>query len=439
MFKCYKCGHKQRDPGKCEVCGSATAFLPDNFSELSGKNMTDRSGEGIWKYSTLLPDFTHKVTLGEGQTPLLKANRLGQSLDADLYIKNESVNPTGSYLDRGSAIAVSYAVSAGKKEVLCESNGNIGASLAAYSVRAGISCSLYYNEIKSLGKLYQTLAYGARAIKGLMPERVEESVYISGESDSYFLTGMKTLSYEIYEKARDMFDYIFMSVGEGGGISMLFAGFQDLLELYRTKIPALVGVYLSNKSSVVDDLVTGGIHSALADFAIKVTNGFKIKVEDQEVIEAERLLARAEGLFAEPSAAVALAGLIKAVDWNLVSRRSKILYILTGTGLKDPVVIGTFLGLKERGSSEETMVNVNDTKKTILNVLYISPAYGYYIWKKLRELGVEKTLPDVYIALKHLQKEGLIEVKEVKEEGRVSKLYQLTQKGKKFVELFLSY
>ncbi|MGC8593472.1 MAG: pyridoxal-phosphate dependent enzyme [Nitrososphaeria archaeon] len=439
MFKCYKCGHKQRDPGKCEVCGSATAFLPDNFSELSKKSIVDYSREGIWRYSALLPDFSKKVTLGEGQTPLLKATRLSQTLGVDLYIKNESVNPTGSYLDRGSAIAVSYAASSGKKEVLCESNGNIGASLAAYSVRAGLSCSLYYNEVRSLGKLYQTLAYGARAIKGQLPEILSDGVHVSGESDSYFLTGMKTLSYEIFEKAKDAFDYIFMSVGEGGGISMLFAGFQDLLELYKIRIPALVGVYLSDRSNVVDDLVPGGIHSALADFSIKVTNGFKVKVEDQEVIEAEKLLARAEGLFAEPSASVALAGLIKAIDWNLISKGSRILYVLTGTGLKDPVVIGTFLGVKERGGSEETVTNMSDTKKAILNMLYLSPAYGYYIWKKLRELGIEKTLPDVYVALKHLQKEGLIEVKELKKEGRISKLYQLTQRGRKFVELFLSY
>ncbi len=439
MFKCYKCGHKQRDPGKCEVCGSTTAFLPDNFSDLSGKSIIDQFGEGIWKYSIVLPNFNKKITLGEGQTPLLKAYRLSQILGVDLYIKNESVNPTGSYLDRGSAIAVSYAISTGKKEILCESNGNIGASLAAYSVRAGISCSLYYNEIKSLGKLYQTLVYGAKAIKGVMPDHADASSHISGESDSYFLTGMKTLSYEIFEKARDTFDYIFMSVGEGGGISMLFAGFQDLYELYKIKVPALTGVYLTDKSAVVDDLVTGGMHSALADFSIKVTNGFKIKVEDQEVIEAEKLLARAEGLFAEPSASVALAGLIKAVDWNLISKGSKVLYILTGTGLKDPVVIGTFLGLKEKGSAEEIITSMSDTKKAILNMLYVSPAYGYYIWKKLRELGVEKTLPDIYVALKNLQNEGLIEVKEIKKEGRVSKLYQLTQKGKKFVELFLSY
>ncbi|MFP3224622.1 MAG: pyridoxal-phosphate dependent enzyme [Nitrososphaeria archaeon] len=439
MFKCYKCGHKQRDPGRCEVCGSATTFVPDNFSDIAGKEIADLSQEGIWRYSSLLPNFMEKITLGEGQTPLLKAYRLSKSLGVELYIKNESVNPTGSYLDRGSAIAVSYAVFAGKKEIACESNGNVGASLAAYSVRAGLSCSLYYSEIRSLGKLYQTLAYGAKAIKGKIPENVDSNVHVSGESDSYFLTGMKTLSYEIFEKARDMFDYIFMSVGEGGGISMLFAGFQDLFELYRIRIPSLVGVYLTNRSNVVDDLVTGGMHSALADFAIKVTNGFKIKVEDEEVIEAEKMLARAEGLFAEPSASVALAGLIKAVDWNLLNKGSKILYILTGTGLKDPVVIGTFLGIKDRNGSDEVITKMSDTKKAILNILYVSPAYGYYIWKKLKEFGIEKTLPDVYVALTNLQKEGLIEVKEVKKEGRTSKLYELTQKGRKFVELFLSY
>ncbi len=434
MFKCYKCGHKQRDPGKCEICGSLTAYLPDNFSEMNASNIVDLGGEGVWRYAPLLPSFKIKVSLGEGMTPMLKAERLSKLLGINLFIKNESVNPTGSYLDRGSAVALSYAASSGKQQIICKSLGNISASVAAYSVRAGLGCILYYDEARSLGKLYQTLAYGARAIKGKPPENFPENYYITGESDSYFLTGMKTLSYEIIEKQKEKIDYVFISVGEGGGISMLYAGFQDMSEILKIRIPSLVGVYLTSKSEIADDLAVEGLHSDLANFSINVTNGFKIKVDDDEIIDAEKLLARAEGMFAEPSAAVALAGLIKAVDWNLIPKNSNVVYVLTGSGLKDPISIGTLLGIKEKKALE----SVNDTKKSILHILYVSPSYGYEIWKKLKELGVEKTLPDVYVALKKLEAEGFIKSKTTTKNGRTSKVYELTDKGKKYVEVFLT-
>ncbi|MGC8568443.1 MAG: pyridoxal-phosphate dependent enzyme [Nitrososphaeria archaeon] len=439
MFKCYRCGHKQREPGTCEICGSVTAFVPDNFTAISDMKQLASENDGIWRYASMLPDFPTKVTLGEGNTPLIRANRLSSLLGVDLYIKNESVNPTGSYLDRGSAVAISYAASYGKKEIHCESRGNVGASLAAYAVRAGLGCSLYYSEIKSLGKLYQTLAYGAKLVKGQLPEVLPPSAHVSGEMDSYFLTGLKTLSYEIFEKKPNFFDYIFISVGEGGGISMLFAGFQDTEELFKARVPALVGVYLSAQNSIVDDLSTSGIHGTLADFSISVTGGFKIKVEDSEIVEAMRVLARSEGLFAEPAAAVALAGLIKAVDWGLVGKNSRVLYILTGSGLKDPVAIGTLIGVKARQEEEEGAPGINDTKKAILNILYVEPAYGYRIWKKLKEMGIEKTLPDVYIALKDLLNDGLIKATTTARGGRFSKIYELTTKGRKYVELLLSY
>lgn len=442
MFKCYVCGKIQRMSGQCLSCGSLTVYYPEN-EQLKKIGRTGTNINGIWKYSNLLPKVEKIITLGEGNTPLIYSEKIKNMLKAgSIMIKNESVNPTGSFLDRGSSVAVSYAVSNRYKGIKCFSSGNLGASLAAYSARAGIPCAVYATRKLITGKLYQTMCYGASVIfydeqQNIEPLKAQEGQYITGESDTIFLSGLKTISYEIFEQTSELPDYIFVSVGEGGALSMIYSGLVDLKEAgLIDKIPRLVGVRVKNHSTVADDLSAPLLNFRAAEKALNDSAGFMINVKDEEILEATAILAKSEGLFAEPSAAVALAGLFNAFYENMLEHNSKVLYVLTGTGLKDPVAIGALIDVRPKRNTAE--IQIGKTKKAILEILYSKRSHGYEIWKKLKEFGIKDTLPAVYISLSDLKKDGLIKGENATLNGRKIVVYELTDSGKRITGLLLS-
>lgn len=444
MFKCYVCGNVQQNSGKCSVCGNLTVYYPLKY-EVKKIKITAIRANGIWNYRNLLPPVDKIVSLGEGNTPLIYSEKIKNELNASsLMIKNESVNPTGSFLDRGSSVAVSYAISNKYRGIKCFSSGNLGASLSAYSAKAGIPCSVYATKNVITGKLYQTMCYGASVnFYGDQQDAINESqkllegFYTTGESDTIFLSGLKTMAYEIFEQTTKLPDYIFVSVGEGGALSMIYSGLADLKEAgLLGEMPRLVGVRVKNHSAVADDLFVQKINSKAAEKALYESNGFMIEVEDEEILKATAMLAKLEGLFAEPSATVALAGLYKAVNENKIDKKANILYVLTGTGLKDPVAIGALIDIRPKSSVAD--VQIGKTKKAILEILYSRRAHGYEIWKKLRELGINDTLPAVYISLGDLKKDELIKGENVTVNGRNIVLYELTDSGKRIAGLLLS-
>jgi len=443
MFKCYACGNVQENPGPCQVCGNLTIYHPssDEIRKLARGNL---NSFGIWRYRSFLPQVSDIVSLGEGNTPLIYSEKIKKELNAgSLIIKNESVNPTGSFLDRGSSVAVSYALSNKYRGVKCYSSGNLGASLSAYSAKAGILCSVYTTKKVVTGKLYQTMCYGAAVNfyddqqKAISESKLaSDEFYATGEGDGVFLSGLKTIAYEIYEQAKNMPDYIFLSVGEGGGLSMLYAGFVDLYEAgLIDKLPHLIGVRVKDRSTIADDLLAKMTNLNAVERALKDTDGFMVEVEDDEILKAMSALAKLEGLFAEPSAAVALAGIYKVFNERKIDPGANIVYLLTGTGLKDPVAIGALLDIRIK--RDVTEIQIGNTKKAILEILYKKRAHGYEIWKKLREFGIDVTLPAVYISLSDLGKEGLIKGESHNINGRNTVLYELTDSGKRMASLLM--
>ncbi len=443
MFRCYICGNVQETGGKCHVCGNLTAYYPlrDEIRKLEGGNV---NSAGIWHYRSLLPQVSDIISLGEGNTPLIYSEKIKNELNAgSLIIKNESVNPTGSFLDRGSSVAVSYALSNKYRGVKCFSSGNLGASLSAYSAKAGISCSVYATRKIVTGKLYQTMCYGATVNfyddqqKAISESRLAlEGFYITGEGDTIFLSGLKTTAYEIFEQTKKLPDYIFLSVGEGGGLSMIYAGLVDLHEAGLIgEIPRLIGVRVKNHSTIADDLLAQMANLNAAEKALKDTDGFMVEVEDDEILKSMSTLAKSEGLFAEPSAAVALAGIYKVFNEHKIDTRANIVYVLTGTGLKDPVAIGALLDIRLK--RDVTEIQIGKTKKAILEILYRKRAHGYQIWKKLKEFGIDDTLPAVYISLNDLKNDGLIKGESLNANGRNIVLYELTDSGKRMASLLL--
>ena len=319
----------------------------------------------IQKYRAYLPEIKDSaiVSLNEGNTPLVRAIRVPSILgiDAEVYFKYEGANPTGSFKDRGMTMAISKAVEAGSKGVICASTGNTSASAAAYAARAGLKCTVLIPDGKiALGKLSQAIQFGAIVlpVNGNFDEALELVKQISEKHDitlvnslnPYRIEGQTTGAYEICDSLGAAPDYQFMPVGNAGNISAYWAGYKRYFEAKKTgSKPAMMGYQAAGAAPIV--LGHAVKHPETIATAIRIGNPASWKtaekardesggtidmVTDEEIIAAYDMLSKKEGIFAEPSSCASLAGLIKYCKKNKPESGSKIVCILTGNGLKDP-------------------------------------------------------------------------------------------------------
>ena len=317
----------------------------------------------IKKYVKYLPvsDSTPVVSLCEGNTPLIKAKNLASviGLDAEIYFKYEGLNPTGSFKDRGMTMAVTKAVESGSNAIICASTGNTSASAAAYAARAGIKCHVLIPDGHiAMGKLSQAMMYGANviAIDGNFDEALDAVREISSKYpitlvnsvNPYRIEGQKTGAFEIIDALDDAPDYHFIPVGNAGNITAYWKGYKEYFEDKKsTKLPKMMGVQAQGAAPIVlghkvdnPETIATAIrigNPASWKYALEAkeeSKGMINMVSDDEILEAYRLLAKTEGIFAEPGSIASVAGLIKYK--NLVEKGSKVVCILTGNGLKDP-------------------------------------------------------------------------------------------------------
>jgi len=319
----------------------------------------------IKKYAKFLPvsDKTPVITLNEGDTPLVSAKNLAKKIgiNANIYLKLEGLNPTGSFKDRGMTMAVSKAAEEGAKAIICASTGNTSASAAAYGAKAGMKTYVIIPDgYIALGKLSQAMMYGAEviAIKGNFDEALDAvreigknyPVTIVNSINPYRIEGQKTGAFEICEALGDAPDYHFIPVGNAGNITAYFKGYEEFYNNKITsKIPKMMGFEAEGSAAIVYGKKVE--HPETIATAIRIGNpaswekaenardksgGVIDYVSDEEIIEAYRLLARTEGVLCEPASAASVAGLIKANKKGLVKEGSVITCTLTGNGLKDP-------------------------------------------------------------------------------------------------------
>ncbi|SNT10126.1 threonine synthase [Asanoa hainanensis] len=314
-------------------------------------------------YRDRLPvtDATPIVTLHEGNTPLLPAPVLSARLGAEVYLKVEGANPTGSFKDRGMTVAVSKAVEAGNKAIICASTGNTSASAAAYAARAGITCAVLVPQGKiALGKLAQALVHGARLLQvagnfddclGLASKlAIDYPVALVNSVNPDRLHGQKTAAFEVVEALGDAPDIHCLPVGNAGNISAYWMGYQEDAAAGRaTRTPKMFGFQASGAAPIV----TGSVvrePSTIAT-AIRIGNpaswtkavdardasgGLINAVTDREILAAYRLLAREIGVFVELGSAASVAGLLQSAEAGLIPRGSTVVCTVTGHGLKDP-------------------------------------------------------------------------------------------------------
>lgn len=317
----------------------------------------------IKRYRDLLPQVKDNViiTLLEGSTPLIKSESIGKELGIELLFKYEGLNPTGSFKDRGMTMAISKAIELGAKAVICASTGNTSASAAAYAARAQVKSIVIIPKGKiALGKLSQALGHGAEVfeVEGNFDDALElvkamskkHKIALVNSLNPYRLDGQKTSAFEICDDLKRSPDYLFIPVGNAGNITAYWMGFKQYYEQKLIdKLPRMMGFQAAGAAPIVlghkvDDPET--IATAIrignparwqeAVGASKESNGGIDMVTDGEIIDAYKLIARAEGVFCEPASAASIAGLLKAHKKGLVPKNSTCVCVLTGHGLKDP-------------------------------------------------------------------------------------------------------
>ncbi len=326
----------------------------------------------MWRYRELIPvpKDAEIVTLYEGGTPLIRVANLGRPLRlTNLYVKFEGANPTGSFKDRGMTVAITIAKYLGVKAVVCASTGNTSSSMAAYARRAGLKPILVVpkNGIAK-GKMGQGLLYGATvieveggfdtAMKVIMELANDPNVYPLNSVNPWRIEGQKTVGYEIVDEL-GVPDWIVLPVGNAGNITSLWKGLKELkvLGLIR-KLPKVLAVQAEGASPIVKAFHNGSyvpeskvetIASAIRigspvhwERALRVLNesrGYALSVSDLEILNAQKDLARLEGLGVEPASAASIAGVKKAVDLGVIRGDEVVVAIATGHALKDPDVM----------------------------------------------------------------------------------------------------
>ncbi|MBI3022741.1 MAG: pyridoxal-phosphate dependent enzyme [Thaumarchaeota archaeon] len=466
-FECANCPKKFESnalDARCVRCGSAL-FLSSAGTTNPSRAEVESLPPGVWRFRGFLPEVAdnHIVSIGEGGTPMLAARRLGEEMGFQhLLLKDETRNPTGSFIDRGSTVLMSLAKGRGVKRISCVTTGNLGASLAAYSAKAGVETEIRILPNTDHGKLYQMIAYGARVeILSRTPHKVRpeaDAISISA-ANPFILEGEKTTGLEmIHDLGWKQPDAIVVPVGTGGHLAMIW---RSLLQLHRgglIEIPSckLIGVQLQASAPIVEGLQASRrmasdekplteleesepIFKRAAVESIRESGGYGIEISAREAIQGTSLLARTEGIFAEPASASVVASLKLIKDGGLLDPSDTIVCVITGSGLKDTKTIKILSRTAKHVVTREDLiikpVQMGRTKLKILRALSDQPCFGYGIWKALsKERSI--TTASVYQHLSELEGIALIRRSGVvRAKGRERILYEITRKGAEFLKI----
>jgi threonine synthase len=435
---------------KCEKCGGLLSYTYD-FEQLKETALT--GSLTFWKFKPLLPEVRNMVTMGEGGTPLHKAGSLAKKIGLNVvYLKDETRNPTNSFRDRCAALMVSNALDLKYDSVICASNGNMGASMAAYCTKSALTCHIIVPKMVDLGKLAQMLIYDAVIEEHgeIVDESNNRAESLAKETSWYQATAefnplvieaQKTISYEVMEQF-EVPDCFVVSMGSGGTIYSIWKGFKELQALENIdKLPRMIGVQAQGCAPIAEAhlkkiskpvtiskpstqalgiLVRNPLNGKGALQAIEESKGAAITVQDSEIFAAEQEIARFEGIFAEPSSSATIAALKKLVHQGVIDKRDTVMCLITGSGLKATDVLQALA--KKRKTA---VVGLElSTKEKILRISTRKDTYGYDLWKKL---GKTMTRTAIYQHLNELSQKGLLVTYE--REGR--KYFKITKRGKR--------
>lgn len=317
----------------------------------------------IEAYADYLPvtDETPRLTLLEGNTPLIYFPHLSKKLGIELYGKFEGLNPTGSFKDRGMVMAVAKAKEEGSNTVICASTGNTSASAAAYAAKAGMKAIVVIPEGKvAMGKLAQAVMYGAEivqisgnfddALKMVQQISKDYPITLVNSVNPYRIEGQKTAAFEVVDQLGGKApDILAIPVGNAGNISAYWKGFKEYNEKKQSGLPKIYGFEAEGAAAITKGEVIAEPETVatairignpaswkLAENARDESGGMITSVTDEEIIEAFKTLPRKEGIFAEPGSCASIAGVFQQVKAGAIEPGSTVVCVLTGNGLKDP-------------------------------------------------------------------------------------------------------
>ena len=381
LLKCIGCGERYTREEVIYVCRKCGDLLDVNYDYQAVKEKLDpaewaKRPLNVWRYRELLPILNPNliVSLKEGGTRLHECSRLATELGVKkLYIKNEGDNPTCSFKDRGMTVGITKALELGVETVICASTGNTSASLSAYAAKAGMQCFVFIPSGKiAYGKLAQAIIHGAKIvqIQGNFDQALrvvqelcnrDRKFYLLNSINPYRVEGQKTLAYEVCEQLNRVPDKVIVPVGNAANISAIWKGFLEFRKLgLINSLPQMIGVQAEGASPIarafregretiepVDapDTVATAIRIGhpiswkKALHAIRDSGGTAETVTDEEILEAQKLLARREGLFVEPASASSIAGLKRLVKDGRIEKDALVVCVATGHGLKDADIV----------------------------------------------------------------------------------------------------
>jgi len=372
---CHSQYDKHSDIMTCPKCGESGIldivfdyeFISKTFTK---EYLANNRRFNIWRYLPLLTveeKYTWN-TLSVGWTPLYKSQNFANLFQTkDLYIKDDGLNPTQSLKDRASVIACLKAKEAGKEIISCSSTGNAASSLAGNAAKLGLKTVIFVPERAPLGKLLQLKIYGADLIKvkgdykatfNLSKAAIDHYHWYNRNAaiNPHLVEGKKTVAFEIAEQLNfKPTDWVVVSVGDGCTVGGVYKGFYDFYKLgLIERIPKILGVQsqgcapfcdaFENKTelkeaeenTIADSIAVGIPRNPVKGMdAVKKSRGTFIKVSDEDILKAMQLLAKTEGVFAEPAAAASAAGYIQARKDFIISKDESVTIIITGNGLKD--------------------------------------------------------------------------------------------------------
>ncbi len=341
-------------------------------------------------YAAYLPvnERTPMITLQEGNTPLVHAQKLSDQLDLDIYFKYEGLNPTGSFKDRGMVMAVAKAMEEGSRTIMCASTGNTSAAAAAYAARGSLNCIvLIPNNNIALGKLAQAMIYGAKviAIEGNFDRALEivreitakHPITLVNSVNPYRIEGQKTAAFEVCDQLGEAPDFLAIPVGNAGNITAYWKGFKEYKAAGKsTKLPKMIGFEaegsmaivkgepIPNPETVATAIRIGNPASWVPAVAAAEESQGQINfVTDEEILNAYRTIAAKEGIFAEPASAASIAGVMKLHKMGYFSKGQRVVCVLTGHGLKDP-------NIAIKSVNAEPMV-VQDSEQAVMDAIQI--------------------------------------------------------------------
>ena len=371
MIKCISCGQEYNLNEiiyTCKECGSILEVIMN--PDVSRDVFACRKNT-MWKYKEFMPvDESRIVSLEEGGTPFIGCHKLGSDLGIDLYVKVEGSNPTGSFKDRGMSVGITKAMELGVDTVGCASTGNTSASLAAYAARAGVKCVVLLPSGKvALGKLAQAMFHGAQvlSVEGNFDEALEAVTALALEGELYLLNsinpfrleGQKSIGFEIVDDLGwESPDRIILPVGNAGNISAIWKGINEFYQAdFIKERPMMTGIQAEGACPIVNAVrdnrmeieavknpetvatairIGAPVSSLKALRAIYESDGCADTVSDEEILSAQKMLARTEGIGVEPASAASIAGLIKLVEDGVIDKGEQVVCIVTGHVLKDP-------------------------------------------------------------------------------------------------------